>query len=267
METSARKTCARFAAAAVALCAAWGVAWGCRGHTALADTPSPARGVASADYVVDLGPRALPPPVLAVEVLSALEAGSPRVLEETLRPWANAIADQADDRRDAIRMAFVVTDESAHFAPEVLDYRCNRGGYLSCDHGNAVGPFQVWDRSLIGAATEEHVRKAHARMRVDPHAWTTWQHAVAQADEWLAGHEFTPADDPAVHHVRIAQAPAAAVAAAREYLAEGLPIGSEKAIDVDGQRYALVVEWHYHPAGFKGGPVGYHHGVTVFAVR
>lgn len=234
---------------------------------ARADEPGVMLGVPEKQLDIDLAPHALPEPVLAVEVLAALESQSPRVLEETMRPWANAIADQADNRRDALRMAFVVSDES-HFAPEVLDYRCNHGGYRSCDHGNAVGPFQMWDRSLMGASPEEHVRKAYARMRVDPYAWATFKRARAQADAWVAGYDAdAPADTPVGDLVRIAKAPPPLVIAAREYLAEDAPFGSRKDVEIDGTPWALVVEWHYHPAGFVGGPIGWHKGVSVFAVR
>jgi hypothetical protein len=46
-----------------------------------------------------------------------------------------------------------------------------------------------------------------------------------------------------------------------------LPIGAEHYVTIDGQRYVLRIEWHYHPAGFVGAPNGWHHGVTVYELR
>jgi hypothetical protein len=46
-----------------------------------------------------------------------------------------------------------------------------------------------------------------------------------------------------------------------------LPIGSEDYVTIDGQRYVLRIEWHFHPAGFVGAPNGWHHGVTVYELR
>ncbi|MCZ2224638.1 MAG: hypothetical protein LC122_13515 [Chitinophagales bacterium] len=34
--------------------------------------------------------------------------------------------------------------------------------------------------------------------------------------------------------------------------------------NIDGINYMFVLEQHYHPPGFKGGPVGFHKGVSVF---
>ena len=33
------------------------------------------------------------------------------------------------------------------------------------------------------------------------------------------------------------------------------------------KRYVFVLERHYHPPGFVGGPTGYHKGVTVYEFR
>ncbi|MGA7119663.1 MAG: hypothetical protein WBY94_06165 [Polyangiaceae bacterium] len=46
-----------------------------------------------------------------------------------------------------------------------------------------------------------------------------------------------------------------------------LPMGSERSMSVDGRRYVFVLERHYHPPGFVGGPHGWHKGVTVYGVR
>lgn len=55
------------------------------------------------------------------------------------------------------------------------------------------------------------------------------------------------------------------VRAARSFL--DLPMGAERTLPIDGQRYVFVLEWHYHPPGFVGGPTGWHKGVTVYELR
>jgi hypothetical protein len=57
----------------------------------------------------------------------------------------------------------------------------------------------------------------------------------------------------------------AIVQAARTYL--DLPMGAERAETIDGQRYVFVLEHHYHPPGFVGGPHGWHKGVTVYELK
>jgi hypothetical protein len=52
---------------------------------------------------------------------------------------------------------------------------------------------------------------------------------------------------------------------ARSFL--DLPMGSERFADVEGQRFVFVLQRHYHPPGFVGGPTGWHKGVTVYALR
>ncbi|HLK40018.1 MAG TPA: hypothetical protein VKU41_24850 [Polyangiaceae bacterium] len=54
----------------------------------------------------------------------------------------------------------------------------------------------------------------------------------------------------------------AMVRAAHSYL--DLPMGSERAEEVEGRRLLFVLEWHYHPPGFVGGPNGWHKGVTIY---
>ena len=40
--------------------------------------------------------------------------------------------------------------------------------------------------------------------------------------------------------------------------------GTMTPFKVDGLKYMARVEPHYHPPGFKGGPNGWHKGVTVY---
>jgi hypothetical protein len=46
-----------------------------------------------------------------------------------------------------------------------------------------------------------------------------------------------------------------------------LPMGAEREMAIDGRRYVFVLEHHYHPPGFVGGPNGWHKGVTVYELR
>lgn len=45
------------------------------------------------------------------------------------------------------------------------------------------------------------------------------------------------------------------------------PIGTEQKVVVDGRPLVFILQWHYHPPGFVGGPTGKHRGVTVFEER
>jgi hypothetical protein len=55
------------------------------------------------------------------------------------------------------------------------------------------------------------------------------------------------------------------VRAAKSFL--DLPMGAERAARLSGRRYVFVLERHYHPPGFVGGPHGWHKGVTVYEVK
>ncbi len=44
----------------------------------------------------------------------------------------------------------------------------------------------------------------------------------------------------------------------------GKPFGTETYFEANGRRYVARNEPHYHPPGFKGGPNGWHSGVTVY---
>jgi hypothetical protein len=46
-----------------------------------------------------------------------------------------------------------------------------------------------------------------------------------------------------------------------------LPMGAERAAEVEGHRFVFVLERHFHPLGFVGAPNGWHKGVTVYEVR
>ncbi len=46
-----------------------------------------------------------------------------------------------------------------------------------------------------------------------------------------------------------------------------LPMGAERAAEVEGHRFVFVLERHFHPLGFVGAPNGWHKGVTVYELR
>lgn len=45
------------------------------------------------------------------------------------------------------------------------------------------------------------------------------------------------------------------------------PIGTQQQVTVDGRPLVFILQWHFHPEGFVGGPTGKHKGVTVFEER
>ena len=75
----------------------------------------------------------------------------------------------------------------------------------------------------------------------------------------------TPSGDNGGKRVPVKLVTPAIVRVARTFL--DLPMGAERQVDVDGQRYVFVLERHYHPPGFVGGPTGFHKGVTVYEFR
>jgi hypothetical protein len=72
-------------------------------------------------------------------------------------------------------------------------------------------------------------------------------------------------DDSPGERVALKVVTPAIVQAARTYL--DLPMGAERTETIDGQRYVFVLEHHYHPPGFVGGPHGWHKGVTVYQLK
>lgn len=56
--------------------------------------------------------------------------------------------------------------------------------------------------------------------------------------------------------------PAGVTAKAKSLLSQ--PMGSEHPFELDGKRYFARLENHYHPPGYKGGPNGWHKGVSVY---
>ena len=81
-------------------------------------------------------------------------------------------------------------------------------------------------------------------------------HADADADDDTPTAERIPLRGPI---------PADVVHAAQTFL--DLPLGAERRARIDDTDYLFVLEWHYHPPGFVGGPTGWHKGVTVYLTR
>ena len=84
----------------------------------------------------------------------------------------------------------------------------------------------------------------------------------ARADERDDSEE---SDDSTGERVALKVVTPAIVQAARTYL--DLPMGAERTETIDGRRYVFVLEHHYHPPGFVGGPHGWHKGVTVYELK
>jgi hypothetical protein len=80
-----------------------------------------------------------------------------------------------------------------------------------------------------------------------------------------AGDDADATDETSGERVRLKVVTPAIVRAARTYL--DLPMGTARAEAIDGRRYVFVLERHYHPPGFVGGPHGWHKGVTVYEMR
>ncbi|HZU85163.1 MAG TPA: hypothetical protein VE987_19660 [Polyangiaceae bacterium] len=76
-------------------------------------------------------------------------------------------------------------------------------------------------------------------------------------------------DDHAGRRVPVKVVTPEIVRAAKAYLKElsPLPLGSERSATIGGRRYFFVLERHYHPPGFVGGPRGWHKGITVYELR
>jgi hypothetical protein len=72
-------------------------------------------------------------------------------------------------------------------------------------------------------------------------------------------------DDTSGERVRLKVVTTGIVRVAKTFL--DLPMGAERSVSLDGRRYLFVLERHYHPPGFVGGPHGFHKGVTVYELR
>jgi hypothetical protein len=76
------------------------------------------------------------------------------------------------------------------------------------------------------------------------------------------GPQGVPGSPPDGYHAMKGKVPVGAVKMAHSLL--GGDWGTETPFEVNGKRYMARVEPHYHPPGFKGGPNGWHKGVSVY---
>jgi hypothetical protein len=74
-----------------------------------------------------------------------------------------------------------------------------------------------------------------------------------------------PAPAAERQRVKVKLVTPAMIAVAQRFIK--LPMGSERYASVGGKDYVFVLEHHYHPPGFVGGPVGDHKGVTMYELR
>lgn len=87
----------------------------------------------------------------------------------------------------------------------------------------------------------------------------------AQRAEQSAETEGESTDDTAGTRVHLKVVTPEIVRMAKTFL--DLPMGAERSVTIDGRRYVFVLERHYHPPGFVGGPHGWHKGVTVYGTK
>jgi hypothetical protein len=85
------------------------------------------------------------------------------------------------------------------------------------------------------------------------------------AEQAISNGEDNEAGDTSGERVTLKVVTPEIVRTARTFL--DLPMGAERSATIDGRRYIFVLEHHYHPPGFVGGPHGWHKGVTVYGVR
>ena len=76
------------------------------------------------------------------------------------------------------------------------------------------------------------------------------------------GPSGAPSGPPAGYKALTGTIPQGVGAMARQLLSGDF--GTMTPFKVDGLKYMARVEPHYHPPGFKGGPNGWHKGVTVY---
>jgi hypothetical protein len=104
------------------------------------------------------------------------------------------------------------------------------------------------------SATFEIERVAEA------HAATTAERSFA--DEASVGEPQRPMHKVPLPHSRVTQEISRT---ARDLLDR--PMGSETILDIDGRAYAFAVERHYHSPESGMTPIGWHKGVTVYALE
>jgi hypothetical protein len=120
-----------------------------------------------------------------------------------------------------------------------------------------VGPIRVAHSSAAVGSTSAQDPGSAETQPVD---------ADADADDDTDEHASPPAEGRPYERTPIrGPLPLAVIAFARTLV--NLPMGTEQVAEIDGQQYVFVLERHYHPPGFVGAPVGWHKGVTAFALQ
>lgn len=76
------------------------------------------------------------------------------------------------------------------------------------------------------------------------------------------GPKGVPGRPPEGYHALKGKIPTGVVKTAQSLL--GGEYGTMTPFEINGKRYMARVEPHYHPPGYKGGPNGWHKGVTVY---
>ncbi len=131
-----------------------------------------------------------------------------------------------------------------------------RPGSAAAVHDAAENTEQS-DPPTVNDATEE--THARATPTVNDTTEGNEANAPAAANDSPEEAESTAKTERTVYRGLITQEIARA---ARSFL--DLPMGAERAGDVEGRHFLFVLERHYHPPGFVGAPNGWHKGVTVY---
>ncbi len=130
-------------------------------------------------------------------------------------------------------------------------------------HHRGVAPSESSPVAESGEATAEHETvEATAAVPTDLQPRPAEYTGSAETEQSVTADD---AEDTSGERVTLKVVTPAIVRAARTYL--DLPMGAERAETIEGQRYVFVLERHYHPPGFVGGPHGWHKGVTVYALH
>ena len=124
-------------------------------------------------------------------------------------------------------------------------------------HGHHHHRASSHDKAQDQAKQSAPAQSATGTLATDDDAPADAREAGGEADE--------SSDDTSGERVALKVVTPAIVKAARTYL--DLPMGAERTETIDGQRYVFVLEHHYHPPGFVGGPHGWHKGVTVYQLK
>lgn len=128
---------------------------------------------------------------------------------------------------------------------------------------SAAAPSAPAHHPLLGTQRTSTTAEPATEPRDD--ARDTDEEDEAQPTEQAAETEGESTDDTAGTRVHLKVVTPEIVRMAKTFL--DLPMGAERSVTIDGRRYVFVLERHYHPPGFVGGPHGWHKGVTVYGTK